>query len=106
MSRKKRLRKKLHRKYLTTVCAWVLTFDDELRDRLLKSEAATPFPILSSSHRGIQGLMRRWRLRFWVAMAWKHAPQTATVVYWAAEFPEVRDEAVIFSRVDLSLNER
>jgi hypothetical protein len=101
MHRRKRLRKKLHRLYLSTVCAWVVTFDDVLRQRLRGSEPGTPFPIRDHSHRGVQRLLRRWGLRYLVATVRKLAPQTATVVYWAQEFPEVRDQAVIFSAQDL-----
>jgi hypothetical protein len=100
MRRRKRLRKKLHRKYLTTVCGWVLTFDDSLRDQLLVSEAGTGFPIVLSRHRGMRRLMLRWTLRYSVAVIHQLAPQTATIAYWAQEFPAIKDEAVIFSTED------
>ena len=103
MRRRKRLRKKLHRLHLTTVCAWVVTFDDELRQRLLDAAPGKPFPVLGGSHIGIQRLIRRWGLRYCIALRRRLASRTATVVYWAQEFPNVRDEAVIFSVEDLGL---
>lgn len=101
---RRRLRKKRHRAFLTTVCAYVVTFDDSLRQRLLQSEPMTPFQIDGRCSLGIHRLMRRHRLRYLIAVVSKLAPATAVVVYWAEEFPSVRDEAIIFSRDDLSLN--
>src|SRR5438552_723987 len=98
---RRRLRKKRHRAYLTTVCAYVVTFDDGLRERLLQSEPGTPFRIDGSCGPGIQLLVRRYGLRYWVMLARKLGPTTAVVVYGAEEFPSVRDEAVIFSVDDL-----
>jgi hypothetical protein len=103
---RRRLRKKRHRQYLTTVCAHAVTFDDDLRQRLLQSEPATPFRIEGSYIPGIQRLMHGHRLRYWVTVAKKLAPATAVVVYWAEEFPSVRDEAVIFSSEDIGLARR
>lgn len=97
MRRRKRLRKKLHRKFLTTVCAYVVTFDDDLRRRLLASEPGTPLRIGSGCSRGIGRLMRRWGLSYWVAVARKLSPVDAVVIFWAEEFLVVQDEAFIFS---------
>jgi len=99
----RRLRKKQHREFLTTVCAYVVTFDDGLRERLLRSEPGTPFQIDGSCSPGMQRLIQGRGLRYWVTVARKLAPATAVVVYWAEEFPAVRDEAVIFSAADLGL---
>ena len=92
---RRRLRKKWHRYYLTTVCAWVVTFDDELRQYLLESEPATPFRVEGTCSLGIQRLIQGRCLRYWVTVVRKLAPSTAAVVYWAEEFPSVRVEAVI-----------
>jgi len=100
---RRRLRKKLHREFLTTVCAWIVTFDDDLRDRLLTLEPGTPLEIRGSRDRHIQRLIDRGRLRYQIALAKKWAPQTARVIYWAQEFPTVRDDAVIFSLAELGL---
>jgi|ERR1043165_1221919 hypothetical protein len=102
---RKRLRKKRHREYLVMVCAYVVTFDDGLRDRLLQSEPGTPFTIDGSCSPGMQRLIQAHQLRYWVTVAHKLGPVTAIVVYWAAEFPSVRDEAVIFSAADLNLKD-
>jgi hypothetical protein len=98
---RRRLRKKQHRQFLTTVCADVVTFDYSLRQRLLQSEPGTPFRIEGGCSPGAQRLVRRHRLRYWVTVVCKLAPATAIVVYWAEEFPSVHDEAVIFSMDDL-----
>jgi hypothetical protein len=100
-----RLRKKRHREYLTTVCAYVVTFDDGLRDRLLQSEAGTPFPIDGNCSPGMRRLIQRHHLHYWVTLARKIGPATAIVGYWAEEFPSVRDAAVIFSVNDLGRRE-
>src|SRR5437660_1095296 len=101
---RRRLRKKLHRKFLTTVCGYVVTFDDELRQRLLQSEPGTPVQIEGSCSPGMQRLVRGRGLRYLIAVARKFAPATAIVVYWADECPSVRAEAVIFSVNDLGLS--
>lgn len=103
---RKRLRKKRHREYLTTVCAYVVTFDDGLRDQLLQSEQGTPFQIDGSCSPGMRRLIQGHRLRYWVTVARKLGLATAVVVYWAEEFPSVRDEAVIFSAADLGLTDQ
>jgi hypothetical protein len=103
---RKRMRKKRHREFLTTVCAYVVTFDDGLRDRLLRSEAGTPFPIDSESTVIMRRLIRGHGLRYWVKVSHMVAPATAVVVYWANEFPSIRDEAVIFSAAELGLIDR
>src|SRR6476469_1264242 len=100
---RRRLRKKRHREFLTTVCAYVVTFDDELRQRLLQSEPGAFFQIDGSCSRGMQRLIRAHGLRYQIAVARKVAQATAVVVYWAEEFPSVRDDAVIFSADDLGL---
>jgi len=100
---RKRLRKKLHRAYLTTICAWVVTFDDDLRQRLLKSEAGMPFRIAGGNTLWVRKLLRGRGLRYFVAVARKLSPETAVVAYWAEEFPTVRDEAVIFSSAEVLL---
>jgi hypothetical protein len=100
---RRRLRKKRHREFLTTVCAYVVTFDEGLRQRLLQSEPGTPFRIDAGCSPGMQKLVRGHRLRYWVKVARKLAPATAIVVYWAEEFPSVCDEAVLFSAHDLGL---
>ena len=102
---RRRLRKKLHRRHLTEVCAWVVTFDDELRERLLRSEPGTPFRIEGSCAGWVERLVRGKRLRYRVAVARKLGPATAAVFYWAEEFPSVRDEALIFSAEDLGLTD-
>jgi len=102
---RKRLRKKRHREYLSTVCAYVVTFDDGLRDRLLRSEPGSPFEIDGSCSPGMRRLIQGNRLRYWVTVARKVGPAAAAVVYWAEEFPSVRDEAVIFSAADLGLTD-
>jgi hypothetical protein len=103
---RKRLRKKRHREFLTTVCAYVVTFDDGLRDRLLRSEPGTPFPINSESTAIMKRLIRGHGLRYWVKVGRMVTPATAVVVYWADEFPSIRDEAVIFSAAELGLTDR
>jgi hypothetical protein len=103
---RRRLRKKWHREFLTTVCAYVVTFDDSLRQQLLKSEPGTPFRIDGGCSPGMKRLVRGHGLRYWVTVARKLAPATAVVVYWAEEFPSVRDDAVIFSADDLGLTRR
>lgn len=100
---RRRLRKKRHRQFLTTVSAYVVTFDDGLRARLLQSEPGTPFRIDGVCSPGIQRLVRGNGLKYWVTVARKLAPATAVVAYWADEFPAIRDEAVIFSLADLGL---
>ena len=102
---RKRLRKKRHREYLTTVCAYVVTFDDRLRDRLLQSEPGTPFQIEGSCSPGMWRLIQNHRLRYSVTVARKLGPATAVVVYWADEFPSVREQAVIFSAAELGLTD-
>jgi hypothetical protein len=92
-----------HREHLTTVCAYVVTFDDGLRDQLLQSEPGTPFRIDGNCSVGMQRLIREHGLRYWVTVARKLGPKTATIVYWAEEFPAIRDEAVIFSADDLGV---
>src|SRR5690348_1518836 len=100
---RRRLRKKLHREYLTTICAWVVTFDDELRQRLLEVEPGTPFRIAGGCTPWVDRLMRGRVLRYCIKVARKLAPATAIVVYWAEEFPAVQGEAVLFSDADLGL---
>jgi hypothetical protein len=94
------LRKKLHRRFLTTVCAFVVTFDDSLRRKLLESAPGEQFDLDGDCNPGIGRLMRRWGLRYRAAVARRNGPGTATVTYWAEEFPVVRDQAVIFDRRD------
>lgn len=101
---RRRLRKKRHREFLTTVCAYVVTFDDGLRERLLSSVPGTPFRIDGGCSPGMGRIVRGRGLRYWVTVARKLVPATAVVVYWAEEFPAVRDEAVIFSAADLGLS--
>jgi hypothetical protein len=100
---RRRLRKKRHHKYLTTVCAWAVTFDDELRQRLLQSEPGAPFRIEERYSAWMQRLVQGRGLRYCVAVARKLAPTTTVVVYWAEDFPSVRDEAVLFSAENLGL---
>ena len=95
------MRKKLHRNFLTTVCGYVVTFDDWVRLRLIQSEPGTPFPINGGCKIAMQRLVQGKALRYWVKVVRKVAPGTVIVVYWAEEFPSVRDEAVIFSADDL-----
>jgi hypothetical protein len=99
----RRLRKKLHRQYLATVCGWLVTFDDQLRYKLLESEAGTPFRTEGCGNSTMRRFVRGRRLRYCVMVARKIAPATAVVVYWAEDFPTVRDEAVVFACSDLSL---
>jgi hypothetical protein len=94
-----------HREYLVTVCAYVVTFDDGLRNRLLRSEPGTRFRIDGSCSPGMQRLIQGHGLRYWVSVARKLGPATAVVTYWAEEFPSVRDEAVIFLAADLGLTD-
>jgi hypothetical protein len=51
-------------------------------------------------------LIRGHGLRYWVKVGRMVAPATAVVVYWADEFPSIRDEAVIFSAAELGLTGR
>lgn len=95
---RKRLRKKRHREFLTTVCAYVAATDVRLREALLASTPGTPFPIDGSCHRHMQRLIDRHRLKYEVALARRLSPGLAVVVYWAEEFPSVCDDAVLFSR--------
>src|SRR3954462_8611591 len=74
-----------HREHLTTVCAYVVTFDDGLRGRLLQSEPGTPFRIDGSCSPGMERLIQDHGLRYWVTVARKLGPATATVVYTVAE---------------------
>jgi hypothetical protein len=60
---RKRLRKKRHREFLTTVCAYVVTFDDGLRQRLLQCEPGAPFLIDGSCSPGMQRLVQGHGLR-------------------------------------------
>jgi hypothetical protein len=94
-----------HREYLTTVCAYVVTFDDGLRARLLQSEPGTPLPINGSCSPGMRRLIQEHELRYWVTVARKLGPATAVVAYWAEDFPSLRDEVVIFSAADLGLTD-
>src|SRR5262245_64835396 len=94
-----------HREHLTTVCAYVVTFDDGLRDRLLQSEPGTPLRIDGGCSPGMQRLIEEHGLRYWVTVARKLGPATATVVYWAEEFPSLKDEALIFSAADLGVTD-
>lgn len=103
---RRRLRKKRHRQFLDTVCAYVVTFDDDLRQRLLSTEPGTPFPIDGRCRPGMYRLVQRHGLRYWVTAARRLAPSTAVVVYWAEEFPSVRGDAVIFSVDDFGLTSR
>ena len=100
---RKRLRKKRHREFLTAVCAYVVTFDTALRERLLSAAPGVPFPINSDCTASMGRLMRGYGLRYRVAVAHKLAPATAVVTYWSEEFPSVRDRAVIFSVAELGL---
>lgn len=97
---RQRLRKKLHRQYLVTICGFVVTFDDQLRKRLLASEPGTLFRIDGNCRPWVERLLRKHRLRFCVTLARKLGPACAVVVYWAEEFPVVRDEAALFSIKD------
>jgi hypothetical protein len=99
---RQRLRKKRHRKFLTTVCGYVVAFDDGLRQRLLKSKPGTPFPIGDGCSPGMRRLIQGKGLRYSVTLAHKVAPAAAVVVFLADEFPSVRDEAVIFQAEDLA----
>ncbi|MFO0950818.1 MAG: hypothetical protein U0835_06615 [Isosphaeraceae bacterium] len=101
MHRRRRVRKKLHRRFLKTVCAFVVTFDDALRQRLLGSAPGEEFVLDATCSAGLGRLTRRWGLRYRAALARKHGTGTATVAYWAEEFPAVRDHAVIFDLADL-----
>src|SRR5262249_11214208 len=103
MRRRKRLRKKLHHRYLTTVAGYLVGMDDGLRQRLVDSEPGPRVAIKSGFRPWIDRLLRRWGLRYWVAVAQKRAPRTAVVVFGAAGFPEVRDEAVMFDVSELGL---
>jgi hypothetical protein len=100
---RRRLRKKLHRRHLNFLCADSVTFDDSLRRRLLEAEPGVPFRVAGRpgyfSARVIAGL----GLRYSVAVLRKVAPKTAVVMFWADEFPTVRDTAVIFALKDLGL---
>jgi hypothetical protein len=58
--RRPRLQRKLHREYHTTVCAWVVTFDDGLRGRLLLAEPGTPFLIDGSCSVGAAPNTYHW----------------------------------------------
>src|SRR5687768_13441203 len=98
---RRRLRKKVHRRHLTTVCAYVVTFDEGLRQRLLESEPGVPYRVDGLPGHRVCRLMGGLALRYSVTLVRKLAPSTAVVAYWADEFPTVRDEAVIFSREDL-----
>jgi hypothetical protein len=51
----------------------------------------------------MERLIQEHGLRYWVTVARRFGPETAAVVYWAEEFPSIRDEAIIFSAVDLGL---
>src|SRR5687767_15163818 len=99
---RRRLRKKLHQKYLDTVCVDAVT-NGELRQRLLEGEPFTPFRVEGGDPR-VQRLVRGRSLRYWAAVAQKLAPSTAVVIYWADEFPTVWNEAVIFSFADLGID--
>src|SRR4051812_41010831 len=92
---RRRLRKKLHRKYLTTICAYIVTFDDELRRMLLESDPGVPFRIAGVPGRPFLQLMRGLGLRYSVCIRRKIGPLSAVVTYWSDEFPTVRDDAVI-----------
>jgi hypothetical protein len=102
---RKRLRKKRHRDHLLEVCGYVVTFDDGLLDQLLRPEPGTPFRVDGDCSAGIKRLIQAYGLRFWVAVARKLGPATAVVVFWAEEFPAVKDEALIFSAADLGLTD-
>lgn len=95
----------VHREHLTTVCAYVVTFDNGLRDRLLQSDPGTPYRIEGSCSPGMRRLIEEHGLRYCVTVARKLGPATAAVVYWAEDFPSIRDEAVIFSAADLGLTD-
>jgi hypothetical protein len=95
------LRKKRHREFLVTVCAHALDADVELRGRLLRSEPGTPLPVGGGYNQWAGRLIRRHRLRYWATAVRILGPSTAVVLFWAEEFPAVRDEAVIFSTADL-----
>ena len=71
------MRKKRHRQFLTTVCAYVVAFDDGLRARLLHYEPGTPFRIDGRCSPGILRLVEGRGLRYRVAVARKLAPATA-----------------------------
>jgi hypothetical protein len=101
---RKRLRKKQHREYISTICAYVATFDSELRDRLLRSNPGTPFRVEGTCNPRVVRMIRWHQLRYWITVRHKLSPQTAVVAYWAEEFPNIRDEAVIFATTDLRLN--
>ena len=102
MRRRRRLRKKLHRRFLTTVCASIVSSDDELRQALLASEPGTLFKIDGASSQGIGKLMRHWDLVYWVTVVHRFSPTMAIVAYRAEQFPTVGDEAVIFALNDLA----
>jgi hypothetical protein len=98
-------REELHREHLTTVCGYVVTFDDELRSQLLQSEPGTLFQIDGTCSPGIQRLIGDHDLRYDVTVVRKLGSATAVVAYWAQQFPSVRDEALIFSAADLGLTD-
>jgi hypothetical protein len=102
---RKRLRKKRHSAFLRDICGYVVAFDDELRQLLLKSDPGTPFPIDGRCNEEMQRLVRSYHLRYRITVARKLGPTTGIVVYWAEEFPSLRDEALIFSADDLGLSE-
>ena len=102
---RRRLRKKRHREFLTTICAWVVTFDHRLRENLLRSKPGTAFDVDGACSAWVQRDIRKHGLRYRVALAHKLAPGTAYADYWAAEFPMVRDQCLIFSAADLELED-
>jgi hypothetical protein len=100
---RRRLRKKVHRRHLTNVCADAVAFDRDLRQRLLESEPGVPVRIEGLPGEFSRRLVVGLGLRYSVALLRKVAPATAVVIYWADEFPTVHERAVIFSASDLGL---
>ena len=100
---KRRLRKKLHRKFLLDVCLTAITFDDELRNSLFHLEVGTVAVIRGCCRPWATKLMRQWRLCYSFAALRRIAPEAVSVAFWSDEFPSIRNDALIFTRGERGL---
>jgi hypothetical protein len=118
MKRRKRLRKKLHRRFLDSV-ADAISMASEWRAKLfaavpamqfvaqkpaadtllegcIRQTEAESFEVHASSLPGLPRLIRRLALQYRVTVQCRFTETWASMEVWAAEFPEIKKEAMIY----------